>query len=59
MTRNGNIHAMLESMGKKAKKSAAAVALGKKRWKGVPAAERSEIARRAIAARWSKRRKEA
>lgn len=33
-------------------KDPAAVALGQKRWKGVPARKRSEIARAAVSERW-------
>jgi len=33
-------------------KDPAAVSLGRKRWKGVPAKERSEITRAAVSERW-------
>ncbi len=50
---------MLGSVGRKRKpkapKNAAAVALGKKRWRGYTAEERRAAAKRAIAARWAKR----
>ncbi len=41
----------------KKRKDPAAVSLGKKRWKGVDAATRSEALRRAVTARWAKKRK--
>jgi hypothetical protein len=51
---------MLGSVGRKRKpkppKNAAAVALGKKRWRGYTAEERRAAAKRAIAARWAKRK---
>jgi hypothetical protein len=37
-------------------KSRAAVELGRKRWTGLSAEERSKIARRAVQARWAKRK---
>jgi hypothetical protein len=44
-------------MAKAKKKSTAAQELGRKRWKGVSAQERTEITRRAIEARWAKGKK--
>jgi hypothetical protein len=47
----------LRAMAKKRPKNKAAAELGRKRWKGLTAEQRSEIARRAVRARWEKSRK--
>lgn len=54
---NNSVYATFPDMAKK-RKNAAAVSLGQKRWKGLTAEERSEIARKAIQARWDRVKKE-
>jgi hypothetical protein len=51
---NVNFCAIFHGMAKKPRKSQAAAELGRKRWQGLTAEQRSEIARRAVQARWSK-----
>jgi hypothetical protein len=52
----GNLNrcAIFDGMSKTPRKSQAAAELGRKRWQGLTAEQRSEIARRAVQARWSK-----
>ncbi len=54
-----NAHAMLPAMAEKRRKSKAAAELGRKRWKGLTAEEKSAIARRAVQARWAKKKDKA
>jgi len=53
---NVNGYAIFHGMAKARRKSQAAVELGRKRWKGLTAEQRSEIARRAVQARWAKKK---
>jgi hypothetical protein len=57
MPGNISLYAMFHGMATKRPKSRAAVELGRKRWKGLTAEERSAIARRAVQARWARKRK--
>jgi hypothetical protein len=58
MFENASLYAMFHDMATKRPKSRAAAELGRKRWKGLTAEQRSEIARRAVQARWAKKRKD-
>jgi hypothetical protein len=51
---NSSVYDMLPDMAKR--KDPGAVSMGRKRWKGLSAAERSVIARKAINARWARER---